>query len=300
MVTTSDGIDWDLLIDRIKDGKCTPFLGAGACAGVLPLGGKIAEELSDEFNFPIKDSRHDLARVSQYIAVYKDNLTPKQKVVERLSGVAPPNFGPDSNELHAVLADLTLPIYITTNYDDFMYQALIKKNRNARQVLCLWKDTLKLNYKKAWGWDLNYVPTPEKPVVFHLHGHLQVPESLVLTEDDYLDFLINIKQNRTLIPERIQEAISGASVLFLGYSLADTNFRVLFRSLAYYLGRNQVKHMSVQLVPGEQGLEQEELERVREYLKKYFNDQNIQVFWGTCEKFAQNLRQKMEERRHGG
>jgi len=36
-------IKWDLLVDRINDGKCTPFLGAGACADVLPVGGAVAQ-----------------------------------------------------------------------------------------------------------------------------------------------------------------------------------------------------------------------------------------------------------------
>ena len=34
--------DWTLLLRRIKDGKCTPFLGAGACYGALPLGSTLA------------------------------------------------------------------------------------------------------------------------------------------------------------------------------------------------------------------------------------------------------------------
>ena len=28
---------WEILLERIRDKKCTPFLGAGACAGALPL-----------------------------------------------------------------------------------------------------------------------------------------------------------------------------------------------------------------------------------------------------------------------
>ena len=40
----------------------------------------------------------------------------------------------------------------------------------------------------------------DNPVVFHLHGHLGLAESLVLTEDDYLDFLVSISRNDDLIP----------------------------------------------------------------------------------------------------
>jgi len=34
--------DWQLLVRLIKKGKCTPFVGAGACTGTLPLARDIA------------------------------------------------------------------------------------------------------------------------------------------------------------------------------------------------------------------------------------------------------------------
>ena len=39
-----------------------------------------------------------------------------------------------------------------------------------------------------------FVPTPANPLVYHLHGHLEMPQSLVLTEDDYLEFLVRISR----------------------------------------------------------------------------------------------------------
>src|SRR5205085_12621647 len=69
----------------------------------------------------------------------------------------------------------------------------------------------------------------QRPVVFHLHGHTGLAESMVLTEDDYLDFLINLARDDDLLPHRIQEAFTSTSLLFVGYSLSDWNFRVLFR-----------------------------------------------------------------------
>ena len=37
MPNTLSEEDWEILLRRIDKGKCTPFLGAGACYGVLPL-----------------------------------------------------------------------------------------------------------------------------------------------------------------------------------------------------------------------------------------------------------------------
>ena len=59
--------DWNRLLRRIQSGKCTPFLGAGACYGALPLGADVAEELAQRYAYPFPD--RDLVRVAQYAAV---------------------------------------------------------------------------------------------------------------------------------------------------------------------------------------------------------------------------------------
>ena len=64
--------DWDVLLRRIKQGRCTPFLGAGACYGVLPLGGDIAKQWAEKYEYPMED-RSNLIAVSQFLALkYSD------------------------------------------------------------------------------------------------------------------------------------------------------------------------------------------------------------------------------------
>src|SRR5262249_18861218 len=117
-----DETDWDVLLRRIKVGKCTPFLGAGACYGVLPLGSDIAREWAEKYEYPLEDSS-DLARVAQYLAVTRDPMHPKERIAAQLENVQTPGFT-ETDELHGLLADLPLPVYITTNYDNFMVKAL--------------------------------------------------------------------------------------------------------------------------------------------------------------------------------
>lgn len=79
MLNLSDS-DWNLLLGRIDAKKCTPFLGAGACSGVFPLGSDIAREWARESGYPLEDSR-DLARVAQFLAVKaSDGMVPKEKI----------------------------------------------------------------------------------------------------------------------------------------------------------------------------------------------------------------------------
>jgi hypothetical protein len=298
--------DWEGLLYAIRYKECTPFLGAGACAGVLPLGKGIAMAWAEEYKYPFPDN-WNLVRVAQYVAVITRNeKTPKFKIIEEFKGWGRPDFT-NPNEPHIAVSGLRLPVYITTNYDDFMLQAIIYDEarrlrsdptyqpRQPKEALCKWH---LVHHRNPASMDLEFDPTEEEPVIFHLHGHLGDVGSMVLTEDDYLDFLMNISETQDLIPPRIQRAFGGSSFIFLGYSLEDMNFKVLFRKLAPYMrGNVGVRHVSVQIAPREDQPLQAQIEqarRQREYLETHFDLQNVKIYWGTCEQFAEELQRRRE------
>ena len=53
----------------------------------------------------------------------------------------------------------------------------------------------------------------------------------MLTEDDYIDFLVRVSGDPNLLPPVIQEALASKMLLFVGFSLADWTFRVIFGGL---------------------------------------------------------------------
>lgn len=108
---------WLILLERIKSGRCLPFLGAGASFPAIPLGSTIAAEWAQEYTYP-GDNPKNLVEVAQFLAVQFDPLTPKEKILKQLDNVVPPDFNA-ADEPHGLLADLPLPIYLTTNYNDF-------------------------------------------------------------------------------------------------------------------------------------------------------------------------------------
>lgn len=279
--------DWRLLLSRIKNGACTPFLGAGACAGTLPLGGEIAAHWATLHDYPLEDP-HDLARVAQYIGVAQDDaMYPKELICAELEGVGPPDFTA-KNEPHAVLADLPLPVYMTTNYDDFMTAALRARNKNPSREICRWNTSPAVEAEpRLLGGEGSFVPTVATPVVYHLHGHLGVPESLVLTEDDYLDFLVAISRDEQLVPHEIQRALAGTSLLFVGYRLSDWDFRVIHRGLVM-AGEPSLRRLSVTV-------QLPRSDPARTYLDAYFSAMKVRVFWGTADEFMTELRQRWEE-----
>jgi hypothetical protein len=274
--------DWQLLLGRIKSGNCTPFLGAGACAGTLPLGGDIAAAWAREFDYPLSDAR-DLARVAQFLAVRMgDAMAPKERISEEFQRFSAPAVVGEG-EPHAVLAELPLPIFITTNYDGFMANALRRVRKDPLSEICRWNRSPAVKGEPV-VLTSGFVPTPARPVVFHLHGRLEVPESLVLTEDDYLDFLVAVSREQRLLPHQIKKALAGASLLFIGYRLADWNFRVLHRGLVM-AGESSLRRLSVTVQLRAASAE-------RDYLEKYFGAMNVRVYWGDASDFAAELRER--------
>lgn len=276
---------WSILLNRINRQRCLPFLGAGASSPPLPLGSTVAANWAREYDYP-GDNPRDLAEVAQFLAVQFDPLVPKEKILEQLAGTAPPDFN-TADEPHGLLADLPLPVYLTTNYDDFMVRALEARHRPARRELCRWSERIK-DEPSVFDNDEYSGPTLSEPLVFHLHGHTK-PESIVLTEDDYVEFLVEVGRDLTkLLPARIRQALSRSTCLFIGYRLADLDFRVVFRPI-YTMGF--YRSIVVLKPPSDGDLAQ----RQRKYLDRYYGRMGITVYWGTARAFAAELRERWKK-----
>ncbi len=82
------------------------------------------------------------------------------------------------------------------------------------------------NYGQAAGIqsffdDPEYKPKEAKPLVYRLHGNRDIPQSMVLTENDYIDFTVNISKDNTssILPAKIRQIFADTTILFIGYSL---------------------------------------------------------------------------------
>jgi hypothetical protein len=303
VVPVVEEADWARLIDQLRNGDCTPFLGAGASHGTLPSGTQLSRQWADAYQYPFPDD-DDLARVMQYVAITtRDPIHVKRLLCRELEASAearPPDFT-DPAEPHALLAQfLRVRVFLTTNYDDLLVQALRSVGRKPRVAVCPWHEGLPYDrelLQSGPGLD----PQPDEPLVYHLHGSLRTPESLVLTEDDYLEFLVNVAmgraeqdQDRMLVPAAILTALTTRPLLFIGYSLRDWTFRVLFQGLLRAIPEiSRRQHVSVQLLPPVNGSVAEARERAHRYLTRYMEGRKISIFWGSAAEFCTELRARM-------
>ena len=132
----------------------------------------------------------------------------------------------------AVLADLNLPVYITTNYDHFIEATLESRGKQPISDFCRWNEDL-VEYAKEneinsiiYKEGTDYKPTPANPLVYHLHGDIEHPNSMVLTEKDYIDFVINLNRSdiKNIFPSNVRLALASNSLLLIGYSLEIEDF----------------------------------------------------------------------------
>lgn len=306
---------WPALIRNIQRGNCTPIIGP-RLTEMLPVSVEdIAQHWSEAYNFPMAPyEREQLPQVAQYLAVMQDFQFPRDELLEQLRqdilyhyGKELPNtlHDADLNEMFAavgairrqrnpmdpykVLADLPFRIYITANFSNLLTEALLAVGKKPRVEVCRWNQDIEA-LPSVFEEDEEYLPDIQEPLIYHLFGELGEPDSLVITQDDYFDYLLGVAANRELIPIAVREALADTGLIFLGFQLYDWSFRVLFRSLMSQQGRGRRKryaHVAGQITPDEGRLL--EPEGARSYLESYFQDSAIDIFWGSADDFVQQL-----------
>jgi hypothetical protein len=175
-------------------------------------------------------------------------------------------------------------MYITATQSDLLSQALREEGAEPQVCLCPWNSEIPPD-----EYHLKEKPSRERPLVFHLFGHMKLPESLVITEDDYLDYVIGVKDNWALLPESLKGALYKTSLLFLGFRLDDWAFRAFFRILVRgpsYMLLAKRSHVAVQMEP-EAGQIQN-VQRARKYIDDYLGDP-FSLYMGSPEEFLQEL-----------
>jgi hypothetical protein len=273
--------EWETLLRRIQHGRCVPVLGPGLAlaAGFSPR--DFARQLISQFDFPLPDDT-DLYRVAQFVStVTQDAVLVKERIAKAIRPTSMPHA-----DWYRMLAALPLPLYITTNYDDNLVQALLSQGRDATMAVYPWNRYLR---RERSVFEPGFIPTVERPLVYHLHGHLSKVESIVVTEDDIIDFLLSIARDENSLPPTILEMLARGSNLFLGFSSSDWFFRALLRALFVDRAEARVSRQSylVATAPsdGTQWIS---------YLEKYYRQENIELYWGTAPEFLQELHRRWE------
>jgi hypothetical protein len=308
--------------------ECIPILGPGLTEDILGSTREIAQKLAEKNKFPLeKWSLEDLPTVTQYLAIH-GNTTKfpllelidmmKKRLVDRfgndlpagidrqdfnavLSGVGKLRRAANPMDPHRVLASKPFRYYVTVNPDELMEDALREANRCPMSEYARWNSVIAAkptvadeypNYKEA---------TVEHPLVYHLFGKFTEPDSLVITEDNYFDYLLRIVGN----PEaknRIANAVSSDMTLnalvFMGFRLDDWSFRVMLRSIYAKEGSGARAGdpkawpcVGAQLLPEKDRII--DPEGTRAYFHDYLGSSKIDIYWGRVQDFIREFDHEM-------
>jgi hypothetical protein len=212
--------DWRLILRRIRAERCVPFLGAGASLGTrlspgLPTGATIARALAEECGYPGADNT-DLLRVAQFYSMVFDEHEVREAIRRRINGL-----GVKPGTLHETIASLPFPMVLTTNFDRLMERAFEDAGK---------APSVSGYERRAVAEDLRR-PTPSQPLVYKLHGSIDAPHTMIVTEDDVIGFLACLLLRDPDLPSIVKQVFESHSLLFVGYGLKDWNIRVLMRAI---------------------------------------------------------------------
>ena len=145
---------------------------------------------------------------------------------------------------------------MTTNYDRHFERAYQAQFRQSLEVLIYrggWNPndrTAKLHCD-AGGAPVGAYWSPRKRTsLYKIHGCISqvTGQSLVVTEEDYINFLTNAlgenPDNR--LPWFVRSKLETSTILFLGYSLADWNFRTIFKATVERRENKDMRSYAVQ------------------------------------------------------
>jgi DNA-binding SARP family transcriptional activator len=227
------------VVETMLAGRLVPVLGADVA--------ELTVQLSQRFEYPLESS--ELPRVAQYVAVMRGpgplndelhtllepDLPPT--VVHRFFAALPP-----------ILRERGMPhqLIVTTSYDLALEQAFLDAGEEFDVVSYLatgrnrgrfchidpaGRGTL-IELPNEYATELSL---ERRTVILKLHGQVDRTterewESFVVTEDDYIDYLARTEVASAL-PVSLAAKLRRSHFLFLGYTMADWNLRLLLYRL---------------------------------------------------------------------
>jgi len=233
--------------DRIKDvvgtmlaGRLVPVLGADVA--------ELTAQLAERFEYPSNGSA--LPQVAQYIAVMKGSGPLYDELHSLLDADLPPTV------LHRFFAALPPllrergaphQLIVTTSYDLALERAFLDAGEEFDVVsyLAAGRNRGKFCHVAPDGTGtLIEVPNTyatqlsleRRTIILKLHGQVgrsgedREWESFVVTEDDYIEYLAQ-SEVASVVPVALGAKLRRSHFLFLGYTMADWNLRLLLHRL---------------------------------------------------------------------
>lgn len=195
------------LLNEFKNENVILFVGSGlSYSAGLPSWDGLLNMLKEYFMISEENVFTSMTELMQaqylYDRVGKSSIV---KYIEEIFNKQKKSY----SESHDILVHLPVKTIITTNWD-CLIEEYYKKNYNI--------ELKKIIYDKDLPFSIN------KPKLIKIHGDINYSDSIVFSENDYLNFIYS----DTLLKHYISASIATSTILFIGYSFSDFDLKILY------------------------------------------------------------------------
>jgi hypothetical protein len=224
------------LVARITKRRCVLVLGPGVAIRVndpdrRPLDELLALDLLAKT--PIQAGDTSLSPPSLRHAA---GLYFRQKKDRELLEVAVRDFyaceSGSTTTFHRDLAHLPFELCVSASPDSLMLTAFKEADKEPQKGYYCFRQANDAPPSR---------PTGKRPLVYYLFGYYEDPSSLVLTEEDLIDYLVAVVSRTPPIPDQVRSILADpdASFLFLGFGFHYWYLRVLLKVIGTYDHRSR-------------------------------------------------------------
>ena len=280
--------DWRRLLQTIRRGRCILLLGPGVAVAPdddqhIPLTTRLARSLAGQLPAADVCDSNNLSHVAQLY--YQDPNFSRIDLESAVKDFYAP-FEQETTPLHQELAQLPFTLCVNTAFDRFFLNALRAADKTPVYDYYHFR---KGRDSPLASIDPTYFNDPLRPVVYDLYGSRDDEESLVLSENDLLEFLVKVIQNAPPLPAFIKARFSdpNASFLFLGFGFRHWYVRILLHIL------QAQRHQNPSLALEDAGFfKHPEQRQIVIFFEK---EHRIAFRQQDCERFAAELRQRFAD-----
>jgi DNA-binding SARP family transcriptional activator len=276
------------VVETMLAGRVVPVLGSDVA--------ELTQRLAQRFEFP--DPEGALPRIAQYVAVMKGSGPLYDELHELLGGdVLTTSVHRFFASLPPRLRERGVPhqLLVTTSYDTALEQAFAEAcepfdvvsylatgpNRGKFCHLGPDRSGTVIDVPNTYVTELSL---EARTVILKLHGQVERGderrwESFVVTEDDYIDYLAQ-PEIASALPASLAARLRRSHFLFLGYTMADWNLRVVLNRL---WGDQPLSYRSWAVQPEPMPLERE-----------FWRRRDVEVLQAPLEQYADALARYLE------
>jgi len=203
------------LIDALRNQNVILFAGAGVSMNVgLPSWSKLIDEVASRVGYEpdIFSQLGDHLTLAEYYILNAGAIGELRSKMDTQWHSNEQRAKVESSEIYRMLVTLPFNIIYTTNYDRYFEWAC---NKHEREYI-----------KIANVGDLVHARDHGLQIV-KFHGDFDDDQSIVLTEASFFERL----SFESPLDIKLRSDVLGKTILFVGYSLADINMRLLFYKL---------------------------------------------------------------------